>query len=34
VLCFKADESHCRRQVVIEEIHRRLGRGTTTRGGQ
>jgi uncharacterized protein (DUF488 family) len=34
VLCFEADESHCHRQVVIEEIHRRLGRGTTTRGGQ
>jgi uncharacterized protein (DUF488 family) len=35
VLCFEADESRCHRQVVIEEVQRRLGRGTDERrGGQ
>lgn len=34
VLCFEADESRCHRQVVIEEVHRRLGRGTARLGGQ
>jgi uncharacterized protein (DUF488 family) len=34
VLCFEADEDRCHRQVVIEEVQRRLGLGTTRRGGQ
>ncbi|MFC4066802.1 DUF488 domain-containing protein [Actinoplanes subglobosus] len=34
VLCFEADENQCHRQVVIQEIQRRLGRGTDARGGQ
>ncbi len=35
VLCFEADESRCHRQVVIEEVQRRLGFGTgERRGGQ
>lgn len=34
VLCFEADESRCHRQVVIEEVQRRLGRGTDREGGQ
>ncbi|HEV8528646.1 MAG TPA: DUF488 domain-containing protein [Actinomycetes bacterium] len=34
VLCFEADESRCHRQVVIEEVQRRLGRDTDRLGGQ
>jgi len=36
VLCFEADEDRCHRQVVIQEVQRRLdlGLGTTPRGGQ
>ncbi|GIF08903.1 DUF488 domain-containing protein [Actinoplanes siamensis] len=34
VLCFEADEDRCHRQVVIQEVQRRLGLGTDTRGGQ
>ncbi len=34
VLCFEADEARCHRQVVIQEVQRRLGLGTETRGGQ
>jgi uncharacterized protein (DUF488 family) len=34
VLCFEADDSRCHRQMVIQEIQRRLGRGTETRAGQ
>lgn len=33
VMCFEADEDCCHRQVVIQEVHRRLGRGTDF-GGQ
>ncbi|MEV0902815.1 DUF488 domain-containing protein [Actinoplanes sp. NPDC049802] len=31
VLCFEADEDHCHRQVLIEEVQRRLGAGTDHR---
>ena len=34
VLCFEADEDQCHRQVLIQEVQRRLGAGTETRGGQ
>lgn len=34
VLCFEADEARCHRQVVIQEVQRRLGLGTECRGGQ
>jgi uncharacterized protein (DUF488 family) len=34
VLCFEADENQCHRQVVIQEVQRRLGAGTDARGGQ
>lgn len=34
VLCFEADENQCHRQVLIQEVQRRLGAGTDARGGQ
>ncbi|MFI5491645.1 DUF488 family protein [Actinoplanes sp. NPDC051859] len=34
VPCYEADEGGCHRQVVTEEAHRRLGRGTKHLGGQ